>query len=250
MMEYPIKQEFRIFRALGLAFRSWFRNVLPFTLLAALLSAPIFYWIATSDLGQVESVEELLDRAFVWPMYGVVAMGALVSPLLTYRVIQDLNGERVSMLTSIRHGVRGVVPALIIAIVVNVLHMVPGGAIVGAIVICVWFVAAPAAVAERLGPGAALSRGAQLSSGRRWGIFGLTFLMGLLMIGLMLAWIMPMLNEPGEDFLATVRTTSLGFVGVMCLFQVFAGIVAAVSYALLRLDKDGVSHRDLAGVFD
>ena len=36
----------------------------------------------------------------------------------------------------------------------------------------------------------------------------------------------------------------------MGVFQMFTGIVQAVSYALLRMDKEGVTHDELARVFE
>lgn len=242
--------EFRIFRALGLSFRSLFRNFVPFLLLTIVLYAPVVVWVATLDYENVETVEELVDKVFMWPIYVVIGLSTLLAPMLTYRVIQDLNGVKVSMATSVKHGVRGFVPAIILAIVVNVLQLIPVGGIIGAVITCIWFVAAPAAVAEKLGPFEALSRSAQLTSGRRWGIFGLTFLMGLAVIILMLAWIVPMIDEPGADYLDDLRTSSIVFVCVIGFFHMLTGIVEAVSYALLRQDKDGVSHEALARVFE
>ena len=125
------------------------------------------------------------------------------------------------------------------------------GAIFGVIVICMWFVAAPAAVAERLGPFAALSRSAQLTTGRRGGIFGLTFLLGLIVVIAIMAYVMPMANDPGHgDPYARIKQAALVIAIGLCVFNTFMGIVEAVSYALLRQDKDGVTHEELARVFE
>lgn len=243
--------QFRVFRALGLSIKAWFRNIVPFSILTAVLYAPAFLWIATYDLTSWETPDELAD-AVVHPIYLLAALSTLVAPMLTYRVINDLNGVRVSMMTSMKHGVRGIVPAIILAVVTNVLQLIPGGGIVGAILTCVWFVASPAAVAERLGPFAALSRSSFLTKGRRWGIFGLTFLLGLLVVALMLVWLVPIINDAGEsaDFAGRLRTAMYGCVLVIGVFNMFVGIVEATSYALLRLDKEGVSHEELARVFE
>lgn len=241
--------EFRIFRALGMAFRSWFKNFIPFTLLAAVLYSPVVLWIFTWDPNEAGGLEEVLNKAFVWPVYFIVGLSTLLAPMLTYRVIQELNGTKVSMLASIKYGMRGVMPALILAVVTNLLQLVPFGGIAGAIITCMWFVAAPAAVAEKLGPIAALTRSAELTSGRRWGIFGLTFLMGIVLIIMLMVWIAPMFAGDG-DLEGSLRSSSLFFIGTMAVFQMFTGIVEAVSYALLRQDKDGVTHDELAKVFE
>lgn len=243
-------QEFRIFRALGLAFRSWFRNFIPFTLLAAVLYSPVIIWITTIDPEKAKSLDDLVNSIFVRPIYVLVGISTLLAPMITYRVIQELNGTKVSMGTSIRFGLRGILPALILAVVTNVLQLIPMGGIVGAIVTCIWFVAAPAAVAEQLGPVAAMSRSAELTHGRRWGIFGLTFLIGLALVVILMAWIVPMLQKPDLEILTKLKQYSITFVVLMGVFQLFTGIVEAVSYALLRQDKDGVTHEELARVFD
>jgi hypothetical protein len=242
--------QFRIMRALGLSFRAWARNFIPFTLLAALLYAPVVIWIATYDYSASHSLERLLDSVFLRPIYVLVGLSTLVAPMLTYRVIQELNGTRVSMLTSVKYGLRGILPAIIVAVIVNLLQLIPAGGIVGAILTCMWFVATPAAVAERLGPFAALSRSGHLTGGRRWGIFGLTFLMGLLLVGLLMLWIMPMFAADADTVVGSLRKTAILLVVTVGVFQTLTGIVQAVSYALLRQDKEGISHEELARVFE
>lgn len=244
-------QEFRVFRALGLAFKAWFRNFIPITLLAAVLYTPVIVWIATSTPDLTATKDALVNNYFVRPTYVLVGLATFMAPLLTYRIIQDLNGTRVSLLTSIKYGMRGIVPAILLAAITNVLAMVPIGGILGAIINCIWFVASPAAVAERLGPIAALSRSAVLTKGRRWGIFGLTFVVGLLMVLLMLAYIIPMVQHPDlQDPAGQFKQAAIVIVLLAALFNTLTGIVAAVSYALLRQDKDGVTHEELARVFE
>jgi len=244
-------QEFKIFRALGLSFKSWFKNFIPFTLLTAILYAPIMIWVSQVNVNEVHDVQELINKTFLWPIYAVLAASTLLAPMLTYRVVMELNGTKVSMLTSAKYGVRGIIPALILAVVVNVLQQIPFGGILASIVTCIWFVAAPAAVAEQLNPISALSRSADLTKGRRWGIFGLNFLIGLVMIALVMAWIIPMFSRGDADSaLRSLKSSSYMFLGVMGLFHMFTGIVEAVSYALLRVDKEGITHEQLAKVFE
>lgn len=244
-------QEFRVFRALGLAFKAWARNFIPITLLAAILYTPVIVWIATSTPDLTSTQDALVNNYFVRPTYILVGISTFLAPLLTYRIIQDLNGTRVSLLTSVKYGARGILPAILLAAITNVLAMIPVGGILGAILNCIWFVASPAAVAERLGPFAALSRSAVLTKGRRWGIFGLTFVVGLLMVLLMMAYIIPMVQHPDlQDPAGQFKQAAIVIVLIAALFNTLTGIVAAVSYALLRQDKDGVTHEELARVFE
>ncbi len=248
-------QEFKISRALGLSIKAWFTNFVPFTILAAVLFAPVLIYVMQIDVMETaassENVEELMNKIFVYPVWYVVGASALLAPLLTYRVIQQLNGSKASIVTSIKYGLRGFLPALILAVVTSVANMIPMGGIIGAILTCIWFVGAPAAVAEQLGPVAALSRSATLTHGRRWGIFGLLFLINLVQIGLMAIFVVPLFtNDNGMEVLTTIKSTSLFVIVIMAVFQMFNGIVEAVSYALLRQDKDGVTHEELARVFE
>jgi hypothetical protein len=246
-------QQFKIFRALGLSFKAWFKNFIPFTLLAAVLYAPVVIWLLAYDAHSADNVEALQNAYFLRPVYVLTGISTLLAPLLTYRVVQGMNGVKVSMLASIRFGVRGILPAVFVAVLTNLLQFVPAiGGVISAVVLCIWFVATPAAVAERLGTFAALSRSAHLTTGRRWGIFGLTFLLGLMLVGLLLIWILPMFEHAGGGLEAAhqIRQSSVMFVITIGVFHLFSSVVEAVSYVLLREDKDGVSVQDLAKIFE
>lgn len=242
-------EQFKISRALGLSFKSLFKNLIPFAILAAIIYAPAYYLTLTAD--QTADIETYINRLITYPIYAIVAGSALLSPMMTYRVIQEMNGVKVSMLKSISYGMRGIIPAAIFGGLVFVAQMLPGGGIIGAILTCILFVCAPAAVAERLGPFEAFNRSATLTSGRRWGIFGLTFLIGLVQLGILMVWLAPKLTGDFEESLGEgIASGALTFMIVISVFQLFTGIVEAVSYALLRQDKDGMSHEILASVFD
>ena len=96
----------------------------------------------------------------------------------------------------------------------------------------------------------AMSRSAELTGGRRWGIFGLTFLIGLVLFGILMIWVVPLFKRPDAEFFASLKQYAITFMVVMGVFQMFMGIVEAVSYALLRQDKEGMTHEQLARVFD
>jgi hypothetical protein len=243
-------QQFRIFRALGMSFKAWFRNFIPFTLVAAVLYAPAVLWELRID-GTGLDEDALAEAFFGPPMFLLIALSTLLAPMITYRVIQDLNGTKVSMLTSLRFGLRGVVPALMVTIVCQGLTRIPiAGPIVGTIASCIWFVATPAAVAEQLGAIAALTRSSQLTSARRWGIFGLALMVLVVGVAFLLLWSLPQLRDVDGDMVGRAREAGLTFMAVLGVFYLFYGIVQAVSYALLRQDKDGMSYDELAKIFD
>lgn len=47
-----------------------------------------------------------------------------------------------------------------------------------------------------------------------------------------------------------IKDMALFIAIVAAVFQTFVGIVEAVSYALLREDKEGVSHEQLGRIFE
>ena len=246
--------QFRVFRAIGMSFKAWFANFIPFTILAGVLYAPVIIWVVGlpgSSAG--EGGEDAYLKFFERGTYVLVGLSTLLAPMITQRVIQYLNGQKSSMLTSIKYGMRGILPALILAGVTNIVQLAPFGGILGAIITCYWFVAAPAAVVENLNPVTALSRSATLTQGRRWPIFGLCIMVTLIIIGVALIWAVPMLSKHDQspsELLSSLKQMSIMLVVTICVFQLFTGIVQAVSYSLLRGDKDGVSNDELAKVFE
>ena len=246
--------QFRIGRALGLSFKAFGRNFIPIVLLAAILYTPIVFY-AFSGISSVQDgsfaggVEETANRIIMYPIYLLIAAQTLIAPMLTYKIIQDLGGQKVSMGTTFVYGLRGIVPALIIAAVTTVLGFVPMGGIISSVIMCIWFVAAPAAVAEKLNPISAFSRSAHLTAGRRWGIWGMMFLVGLVQVGLLALFVVPAFMRSDGDVNA-LKTPIIGAVAVLGLFYMFTNVVEAVSYVLLREDKDGVTHEELARVFE
>jgi hypothetical protein len=245
-------KEFRVFRALGLGLSAWARNFIPLTLLAAVLFSPVIIWISQIEPGDAATFDELVRNYFYIPIGAVIGLSALLTPLVTYRIVKHLGGSSVSILTSMRYGVRGFVPALILAAILFGLAFV--GAIGGwitMIVLAHLFVASPAAVTERLGPFAAFSRSLTLTSGRRWGIFGLCFLIQIILAIVLKGYVQPMLeDDSARDPFGTLSKAAYILAGLMAVYCTFLGIVQAVSYGLLRQEKDGVSHEELARVFE
>jgi hypothetical protein len=244
-------EQFRISRALVLSFKCWVRNFIPFTLVAVLLHAPLLIWLVTVGLDPQSSAQRMVDHFFTYPIYIVTATSTVIPSLLTYRVVQELNGRKVSMWTSLRFGLRGLPPAILLALVLHLIHKLPvAGVLVSSIATCVYYVVAPAAVAERLGPLRAFARSAELTRGRRWGIYGLSLLLGVIALAILFVWIMPRIEHGFALAIASVVSSSIAFNVLYGLLGLYSGIVQAVSYALLRQDKDGTSLEELARVFE
>lgn len=245
-------QDFTIFRALGLAFKSWGRNVISITLLAGVLFAYPLYRVLSVDTDSPMAFNVALIRFARYDILVTMGLFALVSPCLTYKIVQDLNGSRVSMLTSALYGLRAI-PVIIVLAILNAIAGIvpfPGNMVLQLVLSTIFFVATPAAVAERLiNPFAAMSRSVTLTSGRRWGIFGLVFLFFVVMVVFVMIYMIPLMNRSEPD-LAAIKHMALVMVIAFGVLQLFNGIVQAVGYALLRQDKEGITHDELAKVFE
>ena len=244
-------EQFKVFRAIGLSFKAWFANFIPITLLAVVLYSPIFIWIFTmpTDPSKSSTLDAwilLLTRG-TWLLVG---LATLIPPLITYKIVMYMNGQKSSIMTSAVYGLRGIIPAVILAAITNLVNFIPFGGIISIIITCYWFVGSSAAVVEKLNPIAALSRSAALTQGRRGGIFGMLFLLGIIVIGLLFALVFPLIDKGASASTADLKRVAIYVMTTVCLFQLFSGVVQAVSYVLLRGDKDGVSNEELAKVFE
>lgn len=245
-------RQFRVFRTLAMAVRIWARNAVPLVLLSALLYGPVALWVATASPPDDTSIETLVLRSVARPLAAQGALTALLAPLVTYRVIRELEGATVPFLVSARAGLRGIATAVFAAVVTWFLALVPVlGPFLMLFAACVWFVAPAAAVAERLRPGPALTRSAELTRGRRLAIFGMSVLPELMGTGLALTYSSTTLTRPGvADPVGTIRDFTLVVLAVVAVFQVLRTVVAAVAYAFLRADKDGLTVTELGKVFE
>src|SRR4051812_2187173 len=116
-------EQFKVFRAIGLSFKAWFANFIPITLLAAVLYSPVFIKIFTAP--KLGWDPEGWLKSFQYTIWLSLGMSTLLAPMLTFRVIQYMNGSKSSMIDSIKYGMRGVIPSVLLAGVMTVVQMVP-----------------------------------------------------------------------------------------------------------------------------
>lgn len=133
---------------------------------------------------------------------------------------------------------RGLVPQIAIAFASYILYVL-------------WFAAAPAVIAEGLGPLAALKRSVALTAGKRWPMCGLVFVISLTFGGLQWAAMIvgnalnAELGHTGSNLVFWMADYLLPAVAL-----VFWAIAQTVAYAAIRLEKEGASALELARVFD
>jgi hypothetical protein len=271
-----MNESFGVGRALGLGFSIWFKNFIPFALLAVLVSSPQIIWTyhAMSSWGgdfSLETLESIQSFAYVFLALGLASSVLLISTY-SYGVVSELRGQHAGMGATLAKGFSRFFPVLGTSIVLAIIVIVVGigmsvvfmaaqelGIIlvltaIGA-VYAVYFVAIPSAVVERPGVFGALGRSGALTSGRRGAIFGLIALVFLAKFGL---------NKVLEGFLIDqealmedpdaiwdmLKTGIWAQMAVDLVFSMFMAVLASVTYYLLRAEKEGTSADELAAVFD
>ena len=115
-------------------------------------------------------------------------------------------------------------------------------AIPGLMLYSALWVAVPAAVVERTGVVASMSRSATLTRGYRWRVFGIVLLLGLL--NMTAGWIATLPFDLGGT------AHSVAEFAVAAVFTAWSAVAAAVAYHDLRLEKEGIGVNEIAAVFD
>jgi len=235
--------EFRVGRVLSRTFSVLSRNLLPFCVVTAIAYLPSLAILA--EQGQRMQP----GRAFLLIGLGAVlgiVLNALSEAIVLFGAFEDMRGRTVNLAASARVGLSRLLPVLGVALRVGlftgiaaVLLLIPAF-----IVLTMLFVAMPACIVEQLGPMDSLRRSRELTKGHRWAIFGLWFLVAIVVaIGSKLAGLVGSL---------------IGGVGVSLLFSLiwgalagaFNAIMVVVAYHDLRVAKEGVDTDKIASVFD
>ncbi len=226
----------------------WFRNIIPFTLVSAIVYLPMLIYAALviGDPTLDGFNRWQIGNAFVPRVFGLIATGAV-----TYGVFQQLRGSHASMARSMGVGLSRLLPVLVLSFVVGLISVLGTLALIvpGAILTCMLFVAVPAAIIERVGLGAALKRSAELTSGYKWTIFGMLFVIGGVQ-GVTLFIIQRVLVGAQVDSFDEMKSLIVFETVFLVLVSSFQAVIGAVTYHDLRVAKEGVATDELARVFD
>lgn len=165
-MSAATSDHFTIGGVLGTGFRIWFKNLLPFLIISALIYAPLVIWGIARAQGDLAAAPP--DDTAVWIELALELLANIfVAGALTYGIVMELQGQRASLGACIATGVArfgavlGVAVLASLAFVVGLLALV----VPGIIVYCVLYVATPAAVIERTGVRGAAASTSRAASG-------------------------------------------------------------------------------------
>lgn len=252
--------EFRVGRVLSRSFSTLFRNIVPFGLLALVISAPPYvYAIIFTIPPSLDPVSMMATNTVVDIIMSIVQLllAYLLTAALVYGTIQHLRGRPVNVGECFSRGISMIFPVLGVAIVSFILIFLGFAALIipGIIVVTMLWVAIPVAVIERSGL-SAIPRSAALTKGYRWRILGLG--LSLFFISLLLAIplgaISGMVVFSAMSGSASFGTSMTILMSVNWIIASFAGALWAVAYAVsyhdLRVAKEGADTEQIAAVFD
>jgi hypothetical protein len=123
--------------------------------------------------------------------------------------------------------------------------------IVGLFLFVIWWVCAPVLLVDGGGILAALRRSAHLTKGRRWKIFGLLMLFGIMMAVPIIAVVL-IAGVSATEALSGDPSTPAAFAGLIIIGLTTAlhAVLVTVSYYHLRAEKEGLGVEEAARVFD
>lgn len=242
-----MNENFSVGTVLGRGIGTYFKNIIPFTLIVAVVYLPMIIWtyvVFSNNSLTIEQIQSWTLKEYVFKL----VLSSFAVATLTFGVVKELQGERASIGTCIANGISRSLPALGVGLMTAL--AVVGGAILlvvpGIIAACMLYVAMPASVIEKPGVFGALRRSRELTDGYKGSIFGVLFLFGLAnwVAGQIVVHVMAPTTLP------QLRTLAIVIVAIDVVLAGIGACVAAVAYYLLRAEKEGTSAHELASVFE
>jgi len=228
---------------LGEGFAIYFKNLVSFIPLSLVAFIPV--WVGLVVFGEIDPDAVPLDWGSLGPSWllGMVG-GYWLQAAMIYGAISTLRDGNPGIVEIFSKSLQALFPVLLLAIVLTVLIGVGLVLLIvpGVILAIMFWVAVPAAVVERQGVGAAITRSMELTKGHRWSIFGLMALGAVLYLVVLV--VLGMVGEALGDF--SVWVVNLGSMVVAGIWSV----VIAVCYHDLRILKEGGGTEQIAKVFD
>lgn len=211
--------------ALSRSLSLWFRNVVPFLAMGLLVQFPL--------VGAAALPRPLpTARAHFLVTLAQYVLLCLATATITHSVLEQLRGRHPGSMASLAAGsaktwklFAALVPTVLLTAAAGLFLVVPG-------VVCLvrWCLVPPIVIAE--GGGDPRGRSVRLTEGHGWGILGLLLL--LVVAPLVLAGLLAILG-PEAELVSFLLTTVLP----LGLFVSFGAVFLAVSFHLLRSEKEG-----------
>ncbi|HEY2891601.1 MAG TPA: hypothetical protein VGJ31_13275 [Dongiaceae bacterium] len=249
--------QFSIGKVLGTSFAVIGRNIVPFLLLAIMISIPSIVirrmvgvdpQVYQAQINQQQTLYfASLSSLGSWiSMFVSIVTSSLVTAALVYGTFQDLRGQRAAIGDLVGRGFSSLVPVVLAAIAYSLLLIV--GTIMllvpGVILATALWVYVPAIVLEKAGVATSFRRSRTLTKGHRWAILGLYLI--VLAVVLAVEFVLTLVLHVSLAALAYHWAA----IPIQLLYLVFIAVMSAVGYYHLRAEKEGISVSEIATVFD
>jgi hypothetical protein len=230
-------------------------NFVSFVVITALATSPMLIFLAYT-YATVEPTLSSLASFQTTALIAAVAEMALAfiaQAAVVYGTVEHLAGRKVSTGASLARGLSMVGPVLGVALATTLLVAIGLVALLvpGLILMCMYFVAVPSAVIERIGIGEAMRRSAELTKGYRWHIFGAALVIGLMenIVTRVLSSVFISGNSI-EAIVSGLKTFGYVTLVLSIFFGAFRAVLSAVAYSKLRRSREGVDAQELARIFE
>ena len=260
-MANVMADNFNVVHVLRRAFSILGSNIVPFGVICLVASLPRYLGpllcIFTDYFRRFTFNTDSLALTLASALLTVVAIAAVV-----YGTLGALRSQPVGLVRCTGQGLSMTLPVLDVAVFGGIAVGLGFTALIipGVILLAVWSVAIPAAVAERSDFIAALSRSAELTKGHRRQVLILLIVVSIpLLISETSPSLIGILDGPfirlllccNAALLLCCNTATLLVLWLFDAFSIaFCAVVAAVSYHHLRAAKEGPPGSPIAAVFD
>jgi hypothetical protein len=238
------EREFRVGEAMNKAMQTLSRNVLPFSIVTGVAALPSIL-LFDRNAADFDTDGATMAILFVVGMLLTFVLHGLSQAIVLNAAFEDMRGRPVDMMASFRAGWRRFLPVILVTLLGGLLTGLAAFALIfpAFMVMCMWYVATPACVVERLGPVKSLSRSSDLTRGSRWRIFGMVIVVGI--IGAMGTGMVEAIGQGAGPLIGSVAKVIW-----QALLGAYDAILVVVTYHDLRVAKEGVDTDQIAAVFE
>jgi len=235
---------------IGNTFRVLGKNIAAFMVISALVLMPGIAFVAFRLMSLISLSDSSEMMAHVMVTLGIFSMLQLFLQIpaqsaMMYGVANQMSGRSTDLGESLRRGVSLILPVIGTSLVVMLAIM--GGLILcvvpGIIAMIMLYVAIPVAVVENRGIGDNLRRSSELTEGYR-----VSILLAAIAIGVVVYIVQTIVQQAA---IATGNTYAIviASVSVSVVTMPIQATMSAVTYMLLRQNKDKINVSEIADVF-
>jgi len=233
---------FEVGKILGETFSIYFSNFLAFVLLTAISLSPVYLTQAYAVASAAEDPQKAILLQGLATLLSTLCQ-QMATAAITFGVFQQMRGQDTSIGDCLSRGLSSMGPVLLLALVQGIAILLGNIACIvpGILLALRWAVSVPAAVEERPGVSGAMQRSTYLTEGYRGDIFGILFVLGVLIIGSTFVATLAAGSDPTLQ-LALTDIVNLPLTGL-------SATAASVMYYRLRSIKESIDVDQISSVF-